>query len=279
MRRIFFATLASFAFAQSAAADPPNAQTAFVERQGLIEVDRRCRLLPVQTRTALQAGAAQARGALLRAGWTGPRMRQLEAAVRDAAASRACGDARTREAVEEARGAYAAWATASVMEFPGWERAWIARRTVGPNGWRLSQSIDAPIAATFGVREFGGAQGLSFIVSGANNAEARLITRDAARAAMTDLDLTGRMAFGLEAGAPSLGAPTRTFAATRRAERIVGRSQTVYTFADEAFAALLALDPRESAVLQIGAGRNVQTFYVEVGDVAAARSFLALRAD
>lgn len=278
MRRTLLALFLSLALCPAAAADPPNAHTAYVERQALLDIDRRCRLLEAGPRTALQAGAAQARGALLRAGWTLARMSELETAVRDAARQRSCDDARTRAAAAEAREAYTHWASAGSMDFPGWRRTWTARRTVGANGWRLSQVIDAPLAATFGVREFSGPQQLAFVVAGEHAGAVQLSVRDATRARTAALDLTARMAYGLEAGAPGLGVPTRTFPATRRVERLMGRVQTVYTLPNEAFAALLALDPRESIVLRMG-GREAQTFYVEVGDVAAARSFLTLRAD
>jgi hypothetical protein len=280
MRRFFLTALLSLGLCPAAAADPPNAQAAYVERQGLLEIDQRCRLLEPGPRTALQAGAAQARGALLRAGWTPARVSELHTAVREAARRRACDDARTRTAVTEARTAYATWATATVMEFPGWERAWTARRSVGPNGWRLSQPISAPVSAVFGVRELHDAQRLSFIVPGTEPANAQLSFRDAARTNSSSLDLSGRIAFGLEAGAPRLGTLTRDFSATRSVERITAtsRMQTVYTFPDGAFAALLQLDPRESVVIRLGAGRDARVFYVEVGDVAAARSFLTLRA-
>ncbi|MBL8530634.1 MAG: hypothetical protein JNK94_02775 [Hyphomonadaceae bacterium] len=278
MRRIFLVFLLSFGLAPIASADPPNAHTAFVERQALLEIDGRCHLLEAGPRTALQAGAAQARGALLRAGWTLTRMNDLESAVRAAARERSCDDARTRAAAAEARGAYADWATASVMDFPGLRRSWTARRTVGANGWRLSQTIDAPLAAVFGVREFSGPQQLALIVPGEHAGGVQISLRDSARASAASLDLTARMAYGLEAGAPALGAPARSFPATRRVERLMGRVQTVYIFPNEAFSALLQLDPRESVVLRM-AGPAPRTLYVEVGDVAAARAFLTLRAD
>ena len=69
-----------------------------------------------------------------------------------------------------------------------------------------------------------------------------------------------------------------TIPSTRSVERISGgRSQAVFTFPDTAFATLLQLDPRESVELRVQSGRGVQSLYVEVGDIAAARAFLTIR--
>ena len=76
------------------------------------------------------------------------------------------------------------------------------------------------------------------------------------------------------------GAATRTFSSTRREERRTGGAmQTVFTFPDAAFEAMLALDPRESVVIELLGARTTERIYVEVGDIAAARRFLTLRAD
>jgi len=278
MRFLIFA--AALCAAAPAAADPPDAQSALVERLGLIEIDARCRLLAAGPRTALQAGANQARGALLRAGWTPSRLDQLEAAIVRAAAERACSDQRTQRAVADAREAYSHWAETNYMEFPGWNRDWVARRTTGPNGWRLSQALDTPQGAVFGVREVGGAQRFSLITLGVGATSARLVMRDASRSRVAALDLTTRIAYGLQAGAPGPGTITRAFASTRVQERRIGASgmQTVFTFPDTAFQALMGLDPRESVEIQLVAAGRTQTIYVEVGDIAAARAFLAARA-
>jgi hypothetical protein len=277
--RFLFVTLLACLTAAPALADPPNAQAALVERLGLLHIDTRCHVLSAGVRHALEAGAGQARGALLRAGWTTSRVGELETAVHEAASQRACSDPRVATSVAEARTSFEHWAQTNYMEFPGWARGWTARRTTGPNGFRLSQSIDTPARATFGVREREGAQRLSLVMDQSNATTARLIVRDASRARAGALDLPTRIAYGLEAGAPRTGAITRTFTATRTTERRVGvgGTQAVFAFPDEAFRALLALDPRESATLELSGGSVTQRLYIEVGDIAAARTFLALR--
>lgn len=279
---ILAALLALLAPTLASASDPPDARAAYVERRGLLEADMRCALFTPGVRAALESGATQARGALLRAGWSARQVRDLEAAVVSAAATRPCDDARTLAAADDARTAFMHWANASRMNFPGWERTWTARRVAGEDGWRLAQTIDAPIAGTFGIRDRGGQQRLVLIVPLARGEQAprsaRLLMRDVGRAALAESSLPQRVAYGLAAGAPSPSAAALT-PSTRAIERIDGgRSQAVFTFTDTAFQTLLALDPRESAEVRIETGRGVQRMFVEVGDVAAARMFLTARA-
>lgn len=277
MRFLFIAALACLT-AAPAAADPPSAQAALVERLGLLHIDTRCHVLTPPVRSALEAGAAQARGALLRSGWTTARMGELEEAVYGAASGRACTDPRVATSANEARASFEHWSRTGSMDFPGWSRAWTARRTTGPNGFRLSQNIDTPARATFGIRELNSIQRLSFVIPQSNATSARLIVRDASRSRAGALDLPTRIAYGLAAGAPATGATTRTFPSTRASERRTGGgTQIVFTFPDEAFRALLALDPRESATLELVTGSVTQRLYIEIGDIGAARSFLALR--
>lgn len=272
---VLTATLASVA----SATEGPNAREAYVERRGLLEADAQCRLLSPSIRAALQVGIAQTRGSLLRAGWSSAQMRQLESTVVSAAQARACDDARTREAMTGANRAFAQWANTGTMEFPGWERAWIARRAAG--GWRLSQSIEAPLLATFGVRDTDNAQHLTLAI-GVPNANAaptsaRLVMRDARRAGPVEVTLPQRMSYGLAAGvAPSTAA--RSVPSTRSIEHLnAGRTQAVFIFPDTAFRDLLALDPRESVEIHVSQGRVTHRLLVEVGDIAAARAFLTLR--
>lgn len=276
--------IVAFAFYAAAplaalAQDRPDAREAFVERRGLLAADARCQLLAPSVRAAIEVGALQARGTLLRAGWTGLQMRDLERTVVSAAGARACDDARTIDAAAQAQASFGQWANAGAMSFPGWQRTWTARRAA--EGWRLSQAIDAPLEATFGVRQSGAAQRLVLTLALARRAQppgsVQLAMRDPARAPAPEVSLTQRMAWGSAAGAPLAGA-SRSFAATRSLERgRNGERLAVFAFPDAAFAALVALDPRESVELRVASGRAVQRLYVEVGDVAAARAFLTLQ--
>lgn len=278
MRFIFLAAALTTAVCGAAwAQDPPNARAAYVERRGLIEIDARCGLFSPDLRAALQIGAARTRGALLRSGWTTSQVRQLEQAVVDAAGGRDCNDARTRESVAEARDAFSVWVTARTMEFPGWQRTWIARRG-SREGWRLSQAIEAPVVAVFGVRDRNGAQRLTLVVpsDAAARDTATLVMRNPSRAGAQEISLAQRVAYGLEAGAPSPSASI-SYSSSRSTERIANAgAQTVFVFPDTAFRTLLSLDPRESVEIRLQHGRRVQRLFVEVGDIAAARDFVTM---
>jgi hypothetical protein len=266
--------------ATTASATEPNARTAFVERRGLLEADAQCRLFDPSIRSALSVGLAQARGALLRSGWTSASLRQLETAAVNAARSRTCSDQRTADAAAAARRSFASWANAGSMEFPGWDRSWRARRVVDQNGWRLSQDIDAPIAALFGVRQTRDVQRLALALPLARGAtpptSVQLIVRDRDRGPLREIALPQRISQGLAAGLPS-PMSSISIPSVRTVERHDGQQFAVFTFPDTAFRDLVALDPRESVELRLETGRATQRLLVEVGDVAAARAFLTLQ--
>jgi hypothetical protein len=77
MRLALLAAALGLAMSSAASADAPDARAAYAERRGLLEADARCQLFTSDIRSALQVSAAQARGALLRSGWTNAQMRQL----------------------------------------------------------------------------------------------------------------------------------------------------------------------------------------------------------
>lgn len=258
----------------------PTAQAAFAERRGLLEADTRCGLFTPDIRFALEAGAGQARGSLLRGGWTQARLEELEHAAVTAARARACDDARTTEAAARARLGFASWARTPSMDFPAAERVWVARRNSDVAGWRLRQDVGAT-GAVFGVREQDGQQHLSFVLplaaNGAAPSAAQIVVRDPGRA-RANLDVPGRTARGLEAGAPSSASAQRFWASARSIETANRTRQLVFTFPNTAFESLLRLDPRESIEVRLGAEGNGARYLIEVGDIAAARAFLAIRA-
>lgn len=286
MRLLLIAAALSIAAAPSASAQTGalGAQALYVERRALLETDAQCSLFSANIRAALQAGSGQAAGALLRSGWTRARLNELEHAAVSAARARACGDPRSASAARAAEAGFASWVRTYAMNFRGAERLWTARRSADVNGWRLSQPIGAPIAAIFGVREHEGAQQLSLVMPLAPGdsapASVQLVMRNPARASTDMLDLRGRTASGLAAGLPAPGAARGYFANSRRVEAIRGApSQAVFTFPETAFQSLLRLDPRETAELRLESAGRTQRILIEVGDIAAARAFLAISAE
>jgi hypothetical protein len=283
MQRTFALAATSLALAAAAShADTPSARALYVERRGLIEVDTRCHLFAPEVRAALQVTAMQARGTLLRGGWSTAQMDQLEQATVDAAHARACNDQRTTSAAATARQAYNSTFRSNTMEFPGWARTWSARRVADSDGWRLRQSISSPVPATFGVRQLSGEQ-FAIVVpvsdEGDAPASAQLELRNPNLPAGA-LDLSSRIAGGLEAGAPG-PANSMTIGASARLVEHPGwfQTQIVFVFPNAAFRMLCQLDPRESVAINLNGPHGPQRLLVEVGDVAAAAGFLATRAD
>lgn len=283
MRASFLAALLALAAQAAAASEPPNARAAYVERRGLLEADAQCRLFTRDMRAALSASAGQARGALLRAGWSRVQVNELETGVVAAARARTCADQRTLSAAADARAGFSQWMRANDMAFEGWARTWNARRVAARDGWRLRQEIDAPLRAQFGVRVHDGAERLTLIAPMARGAAiptgATLRLRDPSRSQAPELALQQRISFGIASGAPAPGVATRSYPSARSRERSGGGNQAVFIFPDAAFSALLALDPRESVELILQRPGASQRILVEVGDIAAARDFLSIGAN
>lgn len=279
MRAFFLAATLTLFAADALAQSAPDAQAAYGERRALLEADRRCHLFDADMRGALTATAAQARGALLRGGWTLLRLDQLEDAAVTAANARACGDPRTAAAADRARRGFAGWRQIRTMDFPGAERLWAARRSPDPvDHWILRQTLTAPRPAVFGVREFSGAHEVTLILPlgrGPAPGAVQMAVRDVARAPRSQMDVPARIARGLQAGAPSPGTARVFLPAARRVETVNGERRALYAFTPDAIAAIAALDPREAVEIELGDGRR--PLLIEVGDFAAARAFLALR--
>lgn len=265
----------------AAAAEPPDARAAYVERRGLVEADAHCGLFSPEMTAALQAGATQARGALLRSGWSTTQVGELESAVVAAAHARACNDQRTLSAAADARTGFANWINAASMDFAGGDRGWTARRLAAADGWRLRQTIAGPIAASFGVRDHDGRQELVLLIPVARRSappsSAQLVMRDPSRGDAGEISLARRISFGLEAGLPAPGV-SQYIPSARRMERVSGEdAQAVFVFPNTAFADLLALDPRESVEIRVRSNAGETRLLVEVGDIAVARAFLTIR--
>jgi hypothetical protein len=280
-RSILPAALAALFWAAGlGAAAAQSSQGAYVERRGLLEADAQCGLFDANVRAALQASAGQARGALLAHGWSITQFDELERATVRAARARGCDDPRTVEAANSARAGFAAWARMARMDFPGWERSWSALRIPDSDGWLLQQVIPGPRLVVFGVREHEGAQHLAVRLVLAPGepepASMQMLVRDPILARTSLIGVPGRTATGLEAGAPS-PATARRFVASGRwlGPRRGGGREITFSFPPEAFEAMMWLDPREAAELRWGDGRDGRRLLVEIGDVAAARAFLA----
>lgn len=278
--RAFVVTAGLLAIAAPAFA--AGADMMFAERTALLAADRRCELFTPQMRQALEASTFQARGVLLRSGWTISRVDALSRGAAREVSGRPCDDAVLTKAASDARFGFDGWTRLMGMSFPGGERTWSARRAADPQGFYMRQDIPGPRPAVFGVRRVGNGGSLMLVMSlrpgETAPSTARLSFRDTARAPRSIADTPGRLGHGLESLAASPAMSRITHASARAVETGErGARAVVFTFPDATLYAMKGLDPREAMTLTLE-GRQPVTFYVEVGDVAAAHAFLAAEA-
>lgn len=276
-RSMLFAAALGLALPASAQLSP--AASAYAERRALAAMDDGCRLLPAPVRAAVEAGAKQAAGVLRKEGWTKAEIETLSARGVQAASRQGCAGPDILAAANRATSGYKAWVSATWADFPGRYSMWSARRRPDAEGFVLRQTIGA---AAFGVRE-NAVQLLLSDGQAPRAGAARLLLRDPARLSEPAFDAVGARAPArlMDAAAPQ-GA-SLTFHAQRRFTVPATKTTPArvgFTFAPAAFAALEALDPREAAVIVVepADGRSPPVrLFLEVGDIAAARAFLAAR--
>lgn len=258
----------------------------FLERTLMSAANRRCGLFTPDLAGALAASAAQARGAVLRAG-TDPRAIQaLEQRARSEAARIDCRDPRLLGAAARARDAFSVYARMARITYPGQVADWRADRGEGRAArWRLAQtSRFGADRMTFGLA---GREGVSALVAvttfadGAAPFSARLILRDPRRTNGPYLSLGG----GALSGKLPPRSATKGFLAEARspasADLLPREVKTGWAFRFPAAAEreLAALDPREAVAVEfLFPGERVRTAYLEVGDFAAGQAFLKLAA-
>lgn len=268
-------TLALPAFAAAS----EGLQRTFAERTALLATDQRCALFAPGVRAALEAGAAQARSALLRQGWTNPQADALAGRARDLSQRHACDAAPVKEASRSAQAGFTAFSRMLSMRFPGQEQGWFARRLADMDGWLAFQ--DVADRGRFGLRSSGGVLQAAFTLPLATSAtapsSARLILRDRARAPTSPLDIPGRRAGRLADNAPPPGLAEQVFAITRSVKEMetpgVGRA-AVFTFPPAVLERVARLDPREAAVVELDTNNGPRRYLIEIGDLAAALAFL-----
>jgi hypothetical protein len=282
LTRAGFAAAALLAAPMVALASPADL---YFERNVMSAAGQRCGLFSPDLASALDSAAAQARGAALRAGTSEQSLAALRQRAVGRAASVACGSKDMAEAAGRVRAAFDGYAKLQSLNFPGDVADWSAQRSTAQRTmvWRLAQTTRfGADAMTFGLAGQGGASGLVAAVSFADGAQpyaARLVLRDVARAGQPCL--AGK---GLAARMPLPGARAVYLAEARDAAPASllprgARSGLAFRFPHAAADALSGLDPREAVAVEFmfqgRGGDMVRTAYVEVGDFAAGRAFLA----
>ncbi len=264
-----------------AIAEAGTALDLYYERSLMAAANHRCGLFSSDIGAALDASAAQARGAALRGGRDMATVKDVGGRAYNKAYSVACDSSDLQTAAQRVRQAFEGWSHVTRMTFPGEAAPWVADRTAYRSArWRLMQASHAGAdTVRFGVAGQQDNQALVTVAVFADGAQpyaARLIYRDQSRAP-----------------GPWLGAPQARPLPPRSASRVVlaqdkssadvslsptGREGAViFRFPATAGEAIGALDPRERfAVEFVFPGDRVRTASFEVGDFAAGRAFLRL---
>ena len=278
MRALLLAALALVPVTASAA--PP--EVAYAERSALLGADRTCGLFDPSLRAALEAATGQARGVLLRSGWTEEHADSLGRAATAEGGAKRCNDPAIATAARNARAGFTGWTRLMSMRFAGGASGWKASRIHDHDDFYLRQDVSTPRAAIFGIRQEGShaAVGLMAPLVGAETAPAaaRLYFRDRARAPRSAADLPGRVSTGLASLAASRASSETVWASSRRVVTVKERRAAVFLFPDAVMGKIGALDPREALVLEVDTAAGVARFYVEVGDFAAGQAFLQAQA-
>ena len=265
----------------------------FYERTLMMAADQRCDLFQPQLSTALDAARIQSKGAALRAGADQDLLKDVARRAFARSNAAPCNSPDLAIASKRVKDAFAAYSRMNRMEFPGDTANWTADRSLAVHAasWRLAQTTKFGWdTMTFGLAGRDSASALVATVTFADGAVpygARLVLRDQARASRPYLniriaDRKGKMPLTARAAPRSV---SRVIMAESRSEAdatlLPARTKTglAFRWPAGAAAALADLDPREAVLIEyLFAGRNgdtVRTAYVEVGDFAAGRAFLA----
>ena len=264
----------------------------FYERTVMGAADARCGLFAPDVASALAAGAAQARGAALRAGVSAEALREAERIARAKAATADCGSRDLVLAAARVRNAFSGYAKLTRLTYAGDVADWRADRNIGRNArWRLAQDTSfGGDQMAFGLAGRDGAGALVAVAQFADGAEpyaARIVLRDTQRSTQPYLDRWGG---GATAGLPlARRLPPHTALKTYSASARSPAGQDLlpkgaaggwaFRFPDGAALALAGLDPRESVAVEfLFPGDVTRRAYVEVGDFAAGRAFLQVAA-
>jgi len=255
----------------------------FFERTVMTAADGRCGLFTPEVSAALAAGAAQARGAALRAGTDTKILAERDAAARRYAGQLNCKSPKVLAEAARVQQAYSNYSRISRMTYPGDVADWRADRGSGKAPrWRLAQ--DAGFSGgrmTFGLAGREGANALLAVAEftdGQTPYGARLVLRDSGRTMGPYLDARTKVQ-PLNRKLPPRGA-TRAFMAEARSEAdemLLPKGSDggwAFRFPAAAAQALADLDPREAVAVEFLFSGGARTAYVEVGDFAAGRAFL-----
>lgn len=268
-RRWGVIALMSFGLAAAPAVAGPS--EVYFERSLIAAANARCGLFDAATARALDAGAAQAHGAALRAGANEAHLTDQTIRARARASQIACDDAELATVAGRVRSAFSAWVRMPRMEFPGERSDWqVERSAYASQSWRLRQDGQGVILGFAGA---GTGHTLALVASDTDVVTARIVVRDPARAP------NAWLAQGEMAETPPENASRSYLSGRGRAvpETLSSDGGKLFRFSTAAADAIAALDPRERFTVElVGADGRRQAVTLGAGDFAAARAFLAM---
>ncbi len=278
-----------------------DAGNAYHERLSMLLIGKACNALEPTEYMALQTGQLQARGALLRGGYSAHELAQMKADLTARAERISCTDERVVEELARIRSAAAVWQHLYEMQFPARWQSWTARRDEAREKarWRVRSLLHtkAGYPVLWGLSAHGAAVFLDVVVIGGKPpASVVLHMRDGTKLdeplSPDMLRLMGRASDSITDLAPPKSVQKSYFAMAEMAAppslvplEIVkdmkrkDRKSVLFRFSADALAAFSALDPRDivSVELIYPARRHQQrtheTLFAEAGDFQAARLF------
>ena len=282
------------ALAVALAAIPGMAAAAdiYYERSLMAEAGVRCGLFTPQVQSALVSAREQARGAALRAGNSPQALRSIADRAKERARTTPCDSRDLGIAAQRVRSGFEGYARLIRQDFPGDMGVWRADRSVSAQRllWRLSQDVrQGALQMRFGLAGRPGGDSLMAVASfpdGGAPYAARIVMRDRRLTSGVYLDARGESlkSLPLPRRMPRSG-PYESYSAESRSTAgadLLPPGMAVgwaFRFPAQAAAAMAELDPREAILVEfLFASGPPRRIYVEVGDFAAARAFLAIRA-
>lgn len=279
----------------SSAAWAVDASRAFGRRTATKAFAARCNLLSAGEMRALESGRLQARGTLLRSGANLADVNAQENASIASVAGLSCDQQQALQEVQSLRGAFDAWDNERTQEYKGTERKWTAVRIAASRErqWHVEQVLlsDGERNLSFGLTGMDEKVSLDLVSEGGLTPRSAVLRMRDPKKLEKPLSPFMRKLLqiptaGLASMAPPLSATKSYFAADRvMADKTLLHSEkrnargTRFIFDPQTLAAFSALDPRETAILDLywsnGLGKpdRVQRVYIEVGDFQAARLF------
>lgn len=254
------------------------------ERTLILAASAKCGFFKPEIEQALGAAALQTRGVLLRAGYEASAVGAIAARAQAEATGLSCSDAGLRTKASRILHAFERWGRAARVEFPAQSKSWrVDRFQRRDTGWLMVQ--DSRVGASpvrFGLAGHSPSQVQPTVVVSFQGRSrpyaARLVTRDTrilprphgvanGRASMPPLSERALMLASNQSSAPS----SLLSEGSRRGE--------AWTFGDEAMRRLSQLDPREPFWIEfLFRDDSIARVPFEVGDIAAAKTFLDLGA-